>query len=76
MWTSVVVKVHGNSYSTYDFLDTLEDHFFEQFILHCVVDPFCLGIIFGVSLFGHAYPDSMLFQCIDILPAGILTTPV
>ncbi len=42
----VIVEVNGNCDCADYLLDILEDLVFKQFILHRVVDAFCLGVVF------------------------------
>ena len=72
----VVIKVHSVRYGSHDILNTIEPHIFKELVLHRVVYSLSLGIILGVSAFGHAYPYIHPFEQSDIFRTGVLAAAV
>ena len=48
----------------------------KQFMLYCGVDAFCLRIVFGVAILGHANADIVVLKYIHIIGTGVLHTSV
>ena len=76
MRPSVVVEVDGKCYGSYDFAYASEDLALEQFVLHRVVYALSLGVVLRVARLRHAYLYAVLTECVHVLTAGVLTSPV
>lgn len=76
MRTFVVVEVNCTGYGRDDFSDACKVHVFKEFVFHCIVDSLRLGVVFGVSGFGHADADMPAIQNADIVRTGVLAATV
>ena len=76
MRTFVVVEVNCTGYGRDDFSDACKVHVFKEFVFHCIVDSLRLGVVFGVSGFGHADADMPVIQNADIVRTGVLAATV
>ena len=76
MKTFVVVEVNCTGYGRDDFSDACKVHVFKEFVFHCIVDSLRLGVVFGVSGFGHADADMPVIQNADIVRTGVLAATV
>lgn len=76
MGTLVVIEVNCTGYGRDDFSDACKAHVFKEFVFYCIVDSLRLGVVFGVSGFGHADADMSVIQKIDIVRTGVLAATV
>lgn len=76
MWSAIVVEVDSQSYGCDYFSDASENFAPEHFVLHCIVETFCLCIVFWIARLGHADTYTSLTKCVNVFTAGILTASV
>lgn len=73
---SVVVKLNRLADSRLHLAYIGEMHAFEQLILHRVVDTLRLGVLLGITVLCHAYPNPVLLEKAYVGCACVLHSPV
>ena len=76
MRTLIVVEVYGICNGNLNLFDVSKAHILKQFVLHCVVYPLSLSIIFRIPTLRHADSDMVVVQQLDVIIACLLTATI